>query len=239
MAGKSTLAVSPLAPEAYPALPPIAGVMLAAGEAGIKHANRVDVLLVEVAAGTSVAGVFTRSKAPSAPVDWCREVLAVGKARALVVNSGNANAFTGKRGMAAVEGTAAAVKATLGCAENEVYIASTGVIGEPLDHSKIATALPGLKATLSDASWADAAKAIMTTDTFPKGAAAVVQGDGGPIHISGIAKGSGMIAPDMATMLVYIFTDAKISAANLQKMISRNSMEKLWMLWLAVYIRWN
>ena len=133
---------SPLAPESLPYLPPIAGVNIATAQANIRYANRTDVLLITLDEGTAAAGVFTRSKAPSAPVDWCRSILGAGTARALIVNSGNANAFTGKRGVVAVEGTVDAACATLGCARNDIWLASTGVIGEPLDHTKIATALP-------------------------------------------------------------------------------------------------
>ncbi len=214
------LATSPLAPETYPTLPPLAGVMLAAGQAGIRYKDRTDVLLVELAKGTTVAGVFTRSKAPSAPVDWCRAVLGAGTARALVVNSGNANAFTGRRGAAAVTGTADAASAVIQCLPQEVYLASTGVIGEPLDHTKIERALPALKAALKADAWADAAAAIMTTDTFPKLATRSVVVGGKTVTINGIAKGSGMIAPDMATMLAFVFTDAAIAAPVLQEMLS-------------------
>ncbi|MFZ4540507.1 MAG: bifunctional glutamate N-acetyltransferase/amino-acid acetyltransferase ArgJ [Rickettsiales bacterium] len=217
------LARSPLAPDSLPNLPPIAGVRLAAGQAGIRYENRTDLLLVELVAGTTVAGVFTRSKAPSAPVDWCREALPTGSARALVVNSGNANAFTGKRGVMAVDGTVAAVTNVLLCKPNEVYLASTGVIGEPLDHTKIEKALPALKDSLRDNMWADAASAIMTTDTFPKAATRTVQVGGKSVTINGIAKGSGMIAPDMATMLAFIFTDAKIAAPLLQHMLQQSN----------------
>jgi glutamate N-acetyltransferase/amino-acid N-acetyltransferase len=210
---------SPLAPEALPHLPPIAGVSIATAQAGIRYANRTDLLLVTLAEGTSVAGVFTTSKAPSAPVDWCRSILPTGKARALIVNSGNANAFTGRRGVAAVNGTVEAACAALACDAGDVWLASTGVIGEPLDHSKIAAALPALKAGLREDSWADAAAAIMTTDTFPKAATRAVVVGGRTVHINGIAKGSGMIAPDMATMLSFIFTDAEIAAPLLQHML--------------------
>jgi glutamate N-acetyltransferase/amino-acid N-acetyltransferase len=210
---------SPLAPESLPALPPIAGVNIATAQAGIRYANRTDVLLIALDEGTAVAGVFTRSKAPSAPVDWCRSILGAGSARALIVNSGNANAFTGKRGVVAVEGTVDATCAALGCARNDVWLASTGVIGEPLDHTKIAAVLPALKAGLRGDSWADAAAAIMTTDTFPKAATREVMVGGKMVRINGIAKGSGMIAPDMATMLAFIFTDAQIAAPVLQEML--------------------
>ncbi len=217
------LSRSPLAPETLPHLPPVAGVRLAAAQAGIRYAGRTDVLLAVMDAGTSAAGVFTRSKAPSAPVDWCRAVLPKGSARALIVNSGNANAFTGKRGVVAVEGTANAAVTELGCACEEVYLASTGVIGEPLDHTKIAAALPALKASLKAESWEDAARAIMTTDTFPKAATRSINIGGKTLTLNGIAKGSGMIAPDMATMLAFLFTDAQIAAPLLQNMLQQSN----------------
>lgn len=217
------LARSPLAPAALPVLRPLAGVKLATGQAGIRYANRTDVLLVTLDAGTSAAGVFTRSKAPSAPVDWCRSILSSGTARALVVNSGNANAFTGKRGVAGVKGTVQATTVTVKCKENEVYLASTGVIGEPLDHDKIIRVLPALYAAQCGDAWAEAALAIMTTDTFPKAATREVIIGGNVVRINGIAKGSGMIAPDMATMLAFVFTDAKIAAPLLQKMLQQSN----------------
>ena len=219
----ATIARSPLAPAAMPALPPMAGVLLAAGQAGIRYKGRTDLLLVTLAEGTTVAGVFTRSKAPSAPVDWCRQVLGTGSARALVVNSGNANAFTGRRGVVAVEGTVDAVSSVRACAKQEVYLASTGVIGEPLDHHKIAAALPALSLALRADAWGDAAAAIMTTDTFPKAATMRIEIAGVPVTINGIAKGSGMIAPDMATMLAFVFTDAQIAAPLLQKMLQQSN----------------
>ena len=215
--------VSPLAPETMPHLPPIAGVRLAAGQAGIRYKDRIDLLLVELAEGTHAAGVFTRSKAPSAPVDWCREILPHGTGRALVVNSGNANAFTGKRGVTAVEGTVAATVAQLSCKPQDVWLASTGVIGEPLPFEKIEAALPALKAALADDAWTNAARAIMTTDTFPKAATRIVKVAGGTVTINGIAKGSGMIAPDMATMLAFIFTDAHIEPKLLQQMLQQST----------------
>ena len=219
----ATIATSPLAPKSLPNMPPIAGVKLAAGQAGIRYKNRTDLLLMELVAGTQVAGVFTRSKAPSAPVDWCRSILSSGTARALVVNSGNANAFTGRRGVASVNETVQAVRANLDCNAHDIYLASTGVIGEPLDASKIAAALPALKSALKDDHWADAARAIMTTDTFPKMATREIKIGGGVVHINGIAKGSGMIAPDMATMLGFIFTDANIAAPLLQEMLQQSN----------------
>lgn len=221
----AALARSPLAPAALPVLPPIAGVTLATAQAGIRYQGRTDLLLVALTAGTTAAGVFTRSKAPSAPVDWCRSVLATGTARALVVNSGNANAFTGKRGVEAVEGTVQAVQSTLGCAQAQVYIASTGVIGEPLNHQKIAAALPALQSSLAADRWADAAAAIMTTDTFPKAATRQLSLGGKNVTINGIAKGSGMIAPDMATMLAFVFTDAQVEAPLLQSMLQQSTQQ--------------
>ncbi len=214
---------SPMAPAALPLLPPIAGVSLAAGQAGIRYANRTDLLLVMLEAGTTVAGVFTRSQAPSAPVDWCRSILSHGVARALVVNSGNANAFTGKKGVIATQKSAMAAASLCDCIASEVYLASTGVIGEPLDYEKIEQALPSLKQAQHADSWADAARAIMTTDTFPKAATRAVTIGGVRVTLNGIAKGSGMIAPDMATMLAFIFTDADIAAPVLQKMLQHSN----------------
>jgi glutamate N-acetyltransferase/amino-acid N-acetyltransferase len=211
--------VSPLAPDTYPELPEIAGIRFATAEAGIKYKNRTDVLLVAMDEGTVVAGVLTRSKCPSAAVDWCREHLAGGKARALLVNSGNANAFTGKKGRAAVELSAEIVSKALGVAHEEIFLASTGVIGEPLPAEKFAGVTDDLATRLAPGPWLDAARAIMTTDTFPKVATATVEFDGVPVAISGIAKGSGMIAPDMATMLSFVFTDAPISAAVLKGLL--------------------
>jgi len=215
-----TLPVSPLAPAALPVLPPIAGVQLATTQAGIRYQGRTDLLLVSLAEGTHVAGVFTRSKAPSAPIDWCRAALLYGSARALLVNSGNANAFTGKRGVASVQASAAAAATLLGCTPQEVYLASTGVIGEPLPHEKIVAAMPALAAHHGQ-DWAGAARAIMTTDTFPKAATRCVTIAGKAVHLNGIAKGSGMIAPDMATMLGFIFTDIAIAQPMLQAMLAR------------------
>ncbi|MDE2464612.1 MAG: bifunctional glutamate N-acetyltransferase/amino-acid acetyltransferase ArgJ [Alphaproteobacteria bacterium] len=214
-------AVSPLAPAAQKALPALAGVRLASGAAGIKYPGRTDVLLAELAPGTQVAGVFTRSKAPSAPVDWCRSKLSRGKARALVVNSGNANAFTGRDGVEATRQVAQAAAAALGCSATEIFLASTGVIGEPLPSSKITRLIPTLCAAEARDSWEGAASAIMTTDTYPKLATATARIDGHKVRINGIAKGSGMIAPDMATMLAFIFTDAALPAPVLQQLLSR------------------
>jgi len=211
--------VSPLAPKTYPELPEIAGIRFATAEAGIKYKNRTDVLLVHMDEGTVVAGVLTRSKCPSAAVDWCRANLPGGKARALLVNSGNANAFTGRKGRAAVELSADIVSKALGVAPSEIFLASTGVIGEPLPAEKFADVAGDLASRLAPGPWMDAAKAIMTTDTFAKVATATVEFDGVPVSISGIAKGSGMIAPDMATMLSFVFTDAPISAEVLKGLL--------------------
>lgn len=204
-------------------MPAIAGVRLATGQAGIKYKDRTDLLLVVLGEKTSAAGVFTRSKAPSAPVDWCRSILPAGRARALVVNSGNANAFTGKKGVVATEKSAMAAASVCGCLSDEVYLASTGVIGEPLNYEKIELALPGLHVALAADAWHAAAHAIMTTDTFPKAATREVKLARGTVRINGIAKGSGMIAPDMATMLAFIFTDAKIAAPQLQHMLQQSN----------------
>ncbi|ADZ68896.1 bifunctional glutamate N-acetyltransferase/amino-acid acetyltransferase ArgJ [Polymorphum gilvum] len=213
-------AVSPLAPKTYPDMPLLEGVRFATAEAGIKYKGRTDVLLMLLDAGTQVAGVFTRSRCPSAPVDWCRANLPGGAARALLVNSGNANAFTGKKGRAAVELSAEIVGKAVGCAPEEIYLASTGVIGEPLAAEKFAGVIDGLTGRAAAGSWLDAARAIMTTDTFPKVSTRTVDLGGVPVTINGIAKGAGMIAPDMATMLSFLFTDAPLSAAVLQDVLS-------------------
>jgi glutamate N-acetyltransferase/amino-acid N-acetyltransferase len=220
-------AVSPLAPkDGFPVLPTIAGAEFAAIEAGVRYKNRKDVMLIRLAPGTAVAGVFTRSSTRSACIRDCQAKLAMkapnDAGAAIIVNSGNSNAFTGSVGDASVAAITAAVADGLGVPASRVFSSSTGVIGEPLPHEKITAVVGALAADLRDNAIGMAAEAMMTTDTFPKGASAVIKGDGGQIHISGIAKGSGMIAPDMATMLVYIFTDAKIAPAMLQKMLSRN-----------------
>ena len=223
---KAAKPVSPLAPASFPVLPRIAGVEFAAAEAGVKYLNRKDVMLVRLAPGTVIAGAFTRSSTRSGCVRDCQTKLAAkvpaGAGAAIVVNSGNSNAFTGAVGDKAVAEVTGSVAAALGLPASRVFSSSTGVIGEPLPYEKITAVVPALTAALTEDAIEMAAHAIMTTDTFPKGAAATVEGEGGTIHISGIAKGSGMIAPDMATMLVYIFTDAKIPAAALQRMVSRN-----------------
>ena len=218
--------VSPLAPSQFPKLPLIAGVEFAAVEAGVRYQNRKDVMLVRLAPGTAVAGAFTRSTTRSGCVRDCQQKLSMSVPRnagaAIIVNSGNSNAFTGKVGDKAVAEVAGSVAAALGLLPSRVFSSSTGVIGEPLPFERITAKVPELAAALREDAIEMAAHAMMTTDTFPKGAMATVQGDGGVIQIAGIAKGSGMIAPDMATMLVYIFTDAKMTATALQKMVARN-----------------
>ncbi|HRK41736.1 MAG TPA: bifunctional glutamate N-acetyltransferase/amino-acid acetyltransferase ArgJ [Gemmobacter sp.] len=226
---KTAKPVSPLAPAAFPTLPIIKGASFAAIGAGIKYQNRKDVMLVHLAPGTAMAGVFTRSTTRSGCVRDCQAKLAMkvpaDVGAAIVVNSGNSNAFTGAVGDKAVAEVTAAAAAATGVPASRVFSSSTGVIGEPLPFEKITAVLPALAADLREDGIQMAAEAIMTTDTFPKGASAVIEGEGGPIHISGIAKGSGMIAPDMATMLVYIFTDAKITPAKLQTLLARNTDE--------------
>jgi glutamate N-acetyltransferase/amino-acid N-acetyltransferase len=214
--------LSPLAPKKYPTLPTIEGVRFATVAAGVRYAGRTDVMLALFDAPAAVAGVFTRSKCPSAPVDWCRKHLAQGKARALVVNSGNANAFTGHKGASAVADVAKAASKATGAPPHEIFMASTGVIGEPLDGAKIAHVLGALNANARADGLMDAARAIMTTDTFPKVATAQVKLGDVDVAINGIAKGAGMIAPDMATMLAYVFTDAPIAAPALQAMLAKS-----------------
>lgn len=217
---KAAHPISPLAPKRFPRLPPLAGVRLATGAAGVRYKGRTDVLLAVMAPGTQVAGVFTKSRTASAPVDWCRTALEQGECRALVVNSGNANAFTGKAGFEGARAVAESAAAVVGCRSLDVMLASTGVIGEPLPAEKI-TAILGTLAEHGNASgWQAAAEAIMTTDTYPKLATASAEIDGHKVTINGIAKGSGMIAPDMATMLSFVFTDANIPAKVLQELLS-------------------
>ena len=212
--------VSPLAPKALPAMPPVAGVRFAAGEAGIKYKGRTDVMLALLAEGTEAAGVFTKSRCPSAPVDWCRRNLSGGLARVLVVNSGNANAFTGGVGAASVERTAQLAAAATGAEPGQIFLASTGVIGEPLDAGKFHGVFERLAAEAREDGIVQAARAIMTTDTFPKVATETFDLGGLSATLSGIAKGAGMIAPDMATMLSFLFTDAPIAAPVLQSLLS-------------------
>lgn len=193
---------------------------MATAAAGIKYKNRTDVLLMVFDQPAAVAGVFTRSKCPSAPVDFCRANLPQGEARAVVVNSGNANAFTGVKGKAATELTARSAAAAVGCAQTQVYLASTGVIGEPLDATKFAGVLGDMHAEATPDFWLEAAKAIMTTDTYPKVATRTAMIGDVSVTINGIAKGAGMIAPDMATMLSFVATDADIKSLVLQQLLS-------------------
>ena len=222
--GKVT-AVSPLAPDHFPDLPVIDGVRFATIAAGVRYQGRTDVMLAELTPGSTVAGAFTRSATRAAPVLDCQAKIGATSdtGAAILVNSGNANAFTGKGGVTAVEAITAAIADVCNIPQSRVFTSSTGVIGEPLPHDRITAVLADLKDALSDKGISDAAKAIMTTDTFPKGARAKVEIDGKTVSIAGIAKGSGMIAPDMATMLVYIFTDAVVSQPALQKMLSTHT----------------
>jgi glutamate N-acetyltransferase/amino-acid N-acetyltransferase len=214
--------VSPLAPEKFPDLPVIDGVRFATAQAGVKYKGRTDVMLAVADAGSTIGGVFTRSATRSAPVLDCQEKIGLDGTGplAIVVNSGNSNAFTGKHGRASVAAITAAAAAATGVSVDRVFTSSTGVIGEPLPHDKIVAVLDQLNADLDAGGIAAAARAIMTTDTYPKGATVTVDTEHGPIKIAGMAKGSGMIAPDMATMLVYIFTDVKIAQADLQAVVS-------------------
>jgi glutamate N-acetyltransferase/amino-acid N-acetyltransferase len=212
---------SPLAPDRFPDMPSIAGLRLGATSCGIRDRRRLDLCLAAFEADAAVAGVFTRSSTPSAAVDWCRACLPGGKVRAIVVNSGNANAFTGRAGAEAAAQTAGTAAEIVGCGRREVFVASTGVIGEPPPADKIAHALPRLYQGLTPDAWKPCAEAIMTTDTFPKAATRTAEIAGTPVVINGIAKGSGMVAPDMATMLAFIFTDAAIPAAVLQALLER------------------
>jgi glutamate N-acetyltransferase/amino-acid N-acetyltransferase len=214
--------ISPLAPASYPALPVIAGIGLAAGQSNIRYKHRDDLLLVGLAPGTQGAGVLTQSKVVAAPVTWCRRILKAQKeARALVVNAGNANAFTGESGMESLMRVTKAAAGALGCRPEEVLMASTGIIGEPLPDAKITGLLPKLAGRLRPDGWHDAARAIMTTDTFMKVATRKAHIGDCEITINGFAKGSGMIAPDMATLLAFVFTDAAISAPVLQELLTQ------------------
>lgn len=215
-------AVSPLAPSKFPDLPVIEGVKFATGAAGVKYQGRTDVMLAQLVPGTTIAGTFTRSTTRAAPVLDCQAKIGgpIDQGAAILVNSGNANAFTGRNGVEAVEAITKAVAATCNVPQSRVFTSSTGVIGEPLPHDRITAVLDELNRALDASGIAAAAKAIMTTDTFPKGACTDVTVDGKTVKIAGIAKGSGMIAPDMATMLVYIFTDAIVDQSALQTMLS-------------------
>ncbi|TJZ89778.1 bifunctional glutamate N-acetyltransferase/amino-acid acetyltransferase ArgJ [Paracoccus gahaiensis] len=222
--GKAGLPVSPLAPARFPDLPVIAGIDFASAAAGVKYQGRTDVTLIRIAPGASVAGAFTRSSTRAACVLDNQAKLAAGgdapQGAAIVINSGNANAFTGARGQESVDAVTGAVASALDLPRGRVFSSSTGVIGEPLPHDRIVAVIGDLVAGLDAGGVAGAAQAIMTTDTFPKGASAVVEAEGGQVRIAGIAKGSGMIAPDMATMLVYLFTDARVPADLLQQALS-------------------
>ena len=215
-----SVSVSPLAPKSYADMPAIRGVRMATASAGIKYKNRTDVLMMVFDRPASVAGVFTRSKCPSAPVDFCRANLPGGVARAVVVNSGNANAFTGRKGREATAMTAVAAAKAVDCREGEVFLASTGVIGEPLDASKFSGVLDTLAVSAEGDFWFEASKAIMTTDTYPKVATRTAKIGDVTVAINGIAKGAGMIAPDMATMLSFVVTDADIASSVLQTLLS-------------------
>ena len=209
---------SPLAPARFPALPAIDGLGLAVAASGMKYKNRDDILLMTLCKTATVAGVFTQSDTAAAPVIWSRDVLVSGKAGAILTNAGNANAFTGQRGQDTVYQISAALAGALGISADQVLLASTGVIGEPLESEKLSAFFPQLVANQS-ASWEQAARAILTTDTFPKGAHITCEIDGVSVHLCGIAKGSGMIAPNMATMLGYIATNANLSADLLQTLL--------------------
>ena len=210
---------SPLA-RPFPEIPPIAGVRLGTATAGYKPWTRADVTLAELAPGTAVAGVLTRSKCPSPEVEWCRARLAGGRARGLVVNAGNSNAFTGLTGREAAKRQAERAAELLGCATGEIFLASTGVIGVPLPADKAEAGVAAAHAALGTASWRDATEAIGTTDTFAKAAVATAIVDGRTVTIAGIVKGSGMIAPDMATMLGFVFTDAAVAPDLLQLLLT-------------------
>jgi len=212
---------SPLTPKTMPYLPAMAGVRLSVAASGLKYRDRPDLLWLTFEEPVAVAGVFTTSHCPSAPVDHCRQVLKQGQARALVVNAGNANAFTGKKGVQACQATARAAARLLDCQTDEIYLASTGVIGEPLVAEKITQHLPKMLGEAHEDGWTEAANAIMTTDTFAKLATRQIDLDGEKVQINAIAKGSGMIAPDMATMLAFVVTDAPIEVALLQTMLAR------------------
>jgi glutamate N-acetyltransferase / amino-acid N-acetyltransferase len=212
--------VSPFAPASSPAVPSIAGVRFATAEAGIRYKGRTDLLLAVLDEGTVAAGVTTKSKTCSSAVLWCREALKTGRARAVVVNSGNANTFTGKKGADAVRITAEAAAKAVGAKPEEIYIASTGVIGEPMDAAKFAHLLDGMSKSAKAGAWDAASRAIMTTDTYPKLAVRTVRMGKTDVTLAGFCKGAGMIAPDMATMLCFLFTDAAIAQPMLQRLVS-------------------
>ncbi|OUI78869.1 N-acetylglutamate synthase [Commensalibacter intestini] len=211
---------SPLA-VSLPSLPAVPGVRLASVEAGLRYSGRLDLTLMEFAPSTTVAGVFTQNKCPGAPIDWCRTILKNGKARGLLVNAGIANVFTGKAGFEAVQRSAEAAAKVIGCAAEEIFVSSTGVIGEQLPYQKIIDIMPKLHQQLDENQWAETAQAILTTDTFAKGYSLKTKIGTETVTIQGIAKGSGMIAPDMATMLSFVTTDAKLPASVLQTLLSK------------------
>ncbi len=215
--------LSPLAPGGFPDMPPVPGVSLAAACCGLRYAGRLDVFLASLAPGTRAAGVLTKSRTAAAPVDWCRQALEAGEARALIVNAGNANAFTGLEGRKSVERTVEKAADVLSCSGSHVLVASTGVIGEPLPDERIRDSLESLRNSLAPHGWKEAAEAIMTTDTFPKGSWRKTRVGDAEVVVCGIAKGSGMIAPDMATMLAFVFTDAAVGAAALRRLLSRSA----------------
>jgi glutamate N-acetyltransferase/amino-acid N-acetyltransferase len=210
----------PLAPDGFPDMPSVAGVQISVAETALKYKGRPDLLMMSFDEGTRVAGVFTKSLCPSAPVDWCRQHLVEGEVRGLIVNAGNANAFTGQAGADACEAMVAAVADTLACRPSRVYAASTGVIGEVLPAADLAPFVTSMTPSADETAWQDAATAIMTTDTFAKGCARTATIGDTTVHINGIAKGSGMIAPDMATMLAFIVTDSNLSNDVLQTVLS-------------------
>ncbi len=214
--------ISPFAPETFPTLPPVAGFEMATAEAGVKYQGRTDLWVLRGQPGTQAAGVFTQNKCPGAPVEWSRKALMTDAdgPRLVVVNSGTANVFGGQKSRDAVIETAKGAADIFGGAADSVFLASTGVIGEPLDASKVTAKFPDMKAGMSAEGWEAAARAIMTTDTYAKGATATAMIDGTQVRINGIAKGSGMIAPDMATMLAFVATDAAISQVALQSLLS-------------------
>ena len=212
--------ISPLAPKIWPDMAQISGVTLGSIEAGIKYAGRKDLTVIHFENTAQIAGVFTKSMCPSAPVDWCKKILPGGSVKCIVVNSGNANAFTGAKGAQAVETSVNAAAAVFNCTPREVYLASTGVIGEPLDASDFPDYLTRAKSQCDERGWDEAAKAIMTTDTYHKTVSVSFEIDGKSFHLNGIAKGSGMIAPDMATMLSFLVTDFAVSSNVLQQLLS-------------------
>jgi glutamate N-acetyltransferase/amino-acid N-acetyltransferase len=212
---------SPLAPKRLPSMPEVAGVRMASVAAGITYRNRADLTLFEVVRGSAIAGVLTKSSMPGAPVDWCRRHLGRGKVRAIVINAGNANVFNGRQGADDVAATANAVAQTVGCKAEDVFVSSTGVIGENLAVERLLKAVPKVQRKLAGKNWGQAARAICTTDTFPKAATKTAEIGGKQVTIAGIAKGSGMIAPNMGTMLSYIFTDARLPAGVLRNLLRR------------------